>query len=314
MTSPAVEVVGVSHHFGGKPALDAITVTIEHGKIFGFLGPDGGGKTTLFRILTTLIEADEGSARVLGLDVKEDLWALRKRLGYMPGRFSLYSDLTVEENLRFFATVFGTTIEAQYDIIAPIYRQIEPFKDRAAGALSGGMKQKLALSCALVHRPDILFLDEPTTGVDAVSRREFWDLLAELQKGGLTIVVSTPYMDEADRCDRVALIQQGKILATDRPNALVEAYPLPLVEVRGPDRYRLLTELRAAPYAHSVFPFGESLHYTDVRSDIDSDLAASEIVTFARSRGLHGVTAVAGLPGIEDTFMLLMSSADEVAA
>ncbi len=165
MTSPAVEVVGVSHHFGGKPALDAITVTIEHGKIFGFLGPDGGGKTTLFRILTTLIEADEGSARVLGLDVKEDLWALRKRLGYMPGRFSLYSDLTVEENLRFFATVFGTTIEAQYDIIAPIYRQIEPFKDRAAGALSGGMKQKLALSCALVHRPDIL---------SSTSRRPAW--------------------------------------------------------------------------------------------------------------------------------------------
>jgi ABC-2 type transport system ATP-binding protein len=312
-TDPAVEVTGLSHGFGGKPALDGVSATVEYGEIFGFIGPDGAGKTTLFRILTTLIEAQEGEARVLGLDVKEDLWALRRRIGYMPGRFSLYTDLTVSENLEFFATAFGTTVEAQYDVIAPIYRQIEPFKDRAAGDLSGGMKQKLALSCALVHRPDILFLDEPTTGVDAVSRREFWDLLAHLRSGGLTIVVSTPYMDEADRCDRVALIQRGRLLATDTPHALVAAYPLPLVEVRGPDRYRLLNALRTAPHAHTVFPFGESLHYTDNRKGLDAGVAAVEVRDFAASLGFPQAVAAPGTPGIEDTFMLLMGPTDEAS-
>ena len=310
----AVEIVGISHQFGGKPALDGVDATVSPGEIFGFIGPDGAGKTTLFRILTTLIEADAGEARVLGLDVKEDLWALRRRVGYMPGRFSLYTDLTVAENLEFFATAFGTTIEAQYDIIAPIYRQIEPFRDRAAGALSGGMKQKLALSCALVHRPDILFLDEPTTGVDAVSRREFWDLLADLRANGLTVVVSTPYMDEADRCDRVALIQRGRLLATDTPDVLVAAYPLPLVRVTGPDRYRLLTTLRTAPHAHSVFPFGESLHYTDAREGADPRMVASEVVAFARERGFESAFSEPTQPGIEDTFMLLMGSNEEVPA
>jgi ABC-2 type transport system ATP-binding protein len=312
--APAVEIEGISHKFGVKPALHEVRATVDHGEIFGFLGPDGSGKTTLFRILTTLIVADEGTARVLGLDVIDDLWALRRRVGYMPGRFSLYADLTVEENLQFFATAFGTTIKEQYDMIAPIYRQIEPFKDRAAGALSGGMKQKLALSCALVHRPEILFLDEPTTGVDAVSRREFWDLLSELRAGGLTIIVSTPYMDEADRCDRVALIQKGKLLATDRPDVLVASYPLPLIEVRGPDRYRLLTELRQAPNTHSVFPFGESLHYTDTREGIDPRVAAADVASFAESRGLALTLAEPGTPGIEDTFMLLMGSDEDASS
>ena len=306
----AVDLAGITHAFGDRRAVDGLSARIEHGEIFGFLGPDGAGKTTLFRILTTLIEADAGEARVLGLDVKKDLWALRRRVGYMPGRFSLYTDLTVAENLDFFATAFGTTVAEQYDMIAPIYRQIEPFKDRAAANLSGGMKQKLALSCALVHRPEILFLDEPTTGVDAVSRREFWDLLHDLRAGGLTIVVSTPYMDEADRCDRVALIQQGRLLATDSPRALVSAYPLPLVEVRGPDRYRLLTALRAAPYAHSVYPFGDRLHFTDSREGIDLGVAAAEVEAFARSRGLALDSVGPGTPGIEDTFMLLMGPAE----
>ena len=313
-SGPAVEIVGISHRFAGKPALDGVDAVVAPGEIFGFIGPDGAGKTTLFRILTTLIEADAGEARVLGLDVKEDLWALRRRVGYMPGRFSLYADLTVAENLEFFATAFGTTLEAQYDIIAPIYRQIEPFRDRPAGALSGGMKQKLALSCALVHRPDILFLDEPTTGVDAVSRREFWDLLADLRANGLTVVVSTPYMDEANRCDRVALIQRGRLLATDTPDALVSAYPLPLVRVTGPDRYRLLTTLRTAPHAYSVFPFGESLHYTDAREGADPRMVASEVVAFARERGFPSAVAERTDPDIEDTFMLLMGSEEEVAA
>lgn len=306
----AVEVVGLTHSFGGPPAVDALSVQIQRGEIFGFLGPDGAGKTTLFRILTTLIDADQGEARVLGLDVRRDLWALRKRVGYMPGRFSLYADLTVAENLDFFATAFGTTVEAQYETIAPIYRQIEPFRDRAAGDLSGGMKQKLALSCALVHRPDILFLDEPTTGVDAVSRREFWDLLHDLRRGGLTIVVSTPYMDEADRCDRVGLIQGGRLLATDTPTALVHSYPLPLVEVRGPERYRLLTALREAPFAHSVYPFGDRLHFTDARDDVDAERSAGEVAAFAQSRGLSVDSSRPGEPGIEDTFMLLMGPVD----
>ena len=312
--TPDVEVEGISHRFGTTHALHSVDVTVGAGEIFGFLGPDGAGKTTLFRILTTLVEADEGEARVLGLDVRRDLWALRSRVGYMPGRFSLYPDLTVEENLDFFATAFGTTVEEQYDMIAPIYGQIEPFRDRAARALSGGMKQKLALSCALVHRPDILFLDEPTTGVDAVSRREFWDLLAGLRSGGLTILVSTPYMDEADRCDRVALIQRGRILATDRPAALAGAYPLPLIEVRGPDRYRLLTTLRQAPHAHSVYPFGACLHFTDARPDVDPMEAAAEVVAFAARHGVEVTQAAPGRPGIEDTFMLLMGGEEDVAA
>src|SRR5690606_13427985 len=204
--APPLVVDGIARRFGETVALDGVSFAVRPAEIFGLVGPDGGGKTTLFRVLTTLLLPDAGTATVLGLDVVRDLWAIRARVGYMPGRFSLYPDLGVRENLDFFASVFGTTVAEGYSVIEPIYRQIEPFGDRRAGALSGGMKQKLALCCALVHRPEILFLDEPTTGVDAVSRREFWDLLHELRASGLTIVVATPYMDEADRCDRVALV------------------------------------------------------------------------------------------------------------
>jgi len=210
--------------FGDATALQEISFSVAAGEIFGFIGPDGAGKSTLFRILATLLVPDAGTAEVLGRDVVKDLWEIRARVGYMPGRFSLYPDLSVEENLAFFASVFGTTITREYERIAPIYAQLEPFKSRRAGALSGGMKQKLALCCALVHRPELLLLDEPTTGVDAVSRREFWELLAQLKATGLTIVVSTPYMDEADRCDRVALIDGGKILATDTPSAIAGSF------------------------------------------------------------------------------------------
>jgi ABC-2 type transport system ATP-binding protein len=307
----AVVVQGVIRRFGEAVALAGVSFSVRAGELFGFIGPDGAGKTTLFRILTTLLLPDAGTARVLGLDVERDMWALRGRVGYMPGRFSLYPDLSVAENLEFFATVFGTTVAAQYELIAPIYRQIEPFRERRAGALSGGMKQKLALCCALVHRPEILFLDEPTTGVDAVSRREFWDLLGELRSGGLTIVVSTPYMDEADRCDRVALIQAGRILEIDSPGAIGSHYPLPLLAVSGDDRYALLRALRALPHAASVYPFGETLHYTDDRGGAEPGALAPEIRDLLRAQGLAGVEVAPIAAGIEDSFMALMGGAEE---
>jgi ABC-type multidrug transport system ATPase subunit len=239
------------------------------------------------------------------------MWALRTRVGYMPGRFSLYPDLSVEENLSFFASVFGTTVEAGYDVVAPIYRQIEPFSDRRAGALSGGMKQKLALSCALIHRPDILFLDEPTTGVDAVSRREFWDLLEALKASGLTIVVATPYMDEADRCDRVALIQQGRILAIDQPAAIGARFPFPLFSVRARDRYALIQTLRAHPHAASVFPFGDTVHHGDRRVDMLPPAIADDLRAFAQRHGFADVQVTAIAPGIEDAFMALMGTPED---
>lgn len=299
----AVDVRGFSKHFGDVRAVEDVSVAIAHGELFGFIGPDGAGKTTLFRTLVTLLVPDSGSVQVLGHDVVADLWALRARLGYMPGRFSLYPDLSALENLRFFASVFGTTVEEGMGIIDPIWRQLAPFADRRAGALSGGMKQKLALCCALVHAPDILFLDEPTTGVDAVSRREFWDLLDRLRAGGLTIVVSTPYMDEASRCDRVALMQQGRLLLVDTPAAICAAYPHPLFAVRGADRLGLLGALRRFPHAASVWPFGEALHYTDARQGVAPDAIARELRAFGAGEGVT-VNDVHAIPAsIEDAFM-----------
>lgn len=306
MSDAAVEVSGVGKRFGKTDALTEVSFEVGKGELFGLVGPDGAGKTTMFRVLATLLIPDAGSATVLGLDTVRDLWAIRTRVGYMPGRFSLYGDLTVAENLSFFASVFGTTVERGYDLIAPVYSQIEPFADRRADALSGGMKQKLALSCALVHRPDILFLDEPTTGVDAVSRREFWDQLHTLSKSGLTIVVSTPYMDEAMRCDRVALMQGGRILEIDRPGEIGSRYPLPIVAVTGDDRYRLLLSLREAPHAHAVYPFGSELHFTDDRPGLDAGTAASELQDYMGSHGFTGAEARPMTAGIEDAFMELM--------
>lgn len=306
----------LTHAFGDTPALRGLTFEVERGELFGFIGPDGAGKTTLFRILVTLIEPDAGAAEVLGHDVVRDLWEVRRRVGYMPGRFSLYPDLTVEENLSFFASVFGTTIGEQYDRIAPIYHQIEPFADRRADALSGGMKQKLALSCALVHEPEILFLDEPTTGVDAVSRREFWDVLQQYRDAGMTIVVSTPYMDEADRCDRVALIDDGRILRIDRPGAIGGSYDRPLFAVRGgsaDDRYAILQALRGLPHAVSVYPFGASIHYTDGRDEEPDGEAAAALAADIESRladaGFPGAEVRPIRAGIEDVFMALMGRA-----
>jgi len=312
--SSAVVAEDLVKRFDTVVGLDGVSFTIETGELFGFIGPDGGGKTTLFRILATLLVPDAGRARVLGRDVVGEMWALRRVIGYMPGRFALYPDLSVEENLRFFASVFGTTIEAQYQQIAPIYRQLEPFRTRRAGALSGGMKQKLALCCALVHRPEILLLDEPTTGVDAVSRREFWDLLGTLRAGGLTIVVSTPYMDEADRCDRVALVQRGALLAIDTPSAVARRIDRPLVAVSGGDRYRALQLLRSLPQTRSVYPFGESLHYTDAREGMRPDDVAREVVARLEAEGVSGASAQPIDPTIEDAFIALMGSPDGAPA
>ena len=316
MSAPSSPVIveGLSKRFGATVALDGVSLEVRPAELFGLVGPDGGGKTTLFRVLTTLLVPDAGRATVLGLDVVRDLWAIRARVGYMPGRFSLYPDLSVEENLRFFASVFGTTLEEGYAVVAPIYRQIEPFRERRAGALSGGMKQKLALSCALVHRPELLLLDEPTTGVDAVSRREFWDLLHALKASGLTIVVATPYMDEADRCDRVALVQQGRVLAVDAPAAVGARFPHPLLAVRGRDRRALLEALRAHPHAVSSFPFGNELHHADARLGAPPEALAAELRDYLRGRGLADAEVVPIRPGIEDAFMALMGAPPEAAA
>jgi len=303
----AVEIRGLAKRFDKVLALDDVSLDVDDGELFGLVGPDGAGKTTLFRILTTLLVPDRGTATVLGLDVVKDLWAIRSRVGYMPGGFALYPDLSVAENLEFFAAVFGTTVEKGYELIAPIYKQIEPFRDRRADALSGGMKQKLALSCALVHRPDILFLDEPTTGVDAVSRREFWDQLGTLKASGLTIVVSTPYMDEAMRCDRVALIHGGKILEIDPPGDIGTRYPLPLVAVRGSNRFALLQSLRAFPHAHSAYLFGDELHYTDKRAADPASIAA-ELRDYLLKEGHADVTTEPIKAGIEDSFIELMGA------
>ncbi len=310
MTTTAAPVIveGVGRSFGPTVALEDVSFTVAPGELFGLVGPDGGGKTTLFRILTTLLVPDRGAATVLGRDVTKDLWGIRARVGYMPGRFSLYPDLSVEENLRFFASVFGTTLEEGYDLIAPIYRQIEPFRERRAGALSGGMKQKLALSCALVHRPELLLLDEPTTGVDAVSRREFWDLLHALQATGLTIVVSTPYMDEAGRCDRVALVQKGRLLAIDAPAAIGGRFPRPLFAVHGLPRHGLILTLRAFPHQASVQPFGETLHYADARDGVPAAQVERELLEWLAAHGITDAWVKPIPPGIEDTFMALMGA------
>lgn len=226
----AITVNGISKRYGKVQALQGVNLSVEEGELFGLIGPDGAGKTTLFRLLTTLLLPDEGTATVCGYDLVKEYRLIRQQVGYMPGRFSLYSDLSVEENLRFFASLFDTTIEENYSLVAPIYSQIEPFRNRKAGKLSGGMKQKLALSCALIHKPRVLFLDEPTTGVDVVSRVEFWDMLQNLRRQGITILVSTPYMDEAQRCTRVALINGGTILGIDTPDEVIRKSGQPTFE------------------------------------------------------------------------------------
>lgn len=251
-----------TYNKGATMAVNDVSLSVEKGELFGLIGPDGSGKTSIFRILTTLLLPDSGSASVNGYDIVKDYKTIRKNVGYMPGKFSLYQDLTVEENFKFFATVFNTTIEENYDLIKDIYIQIEPFKTRRAGKLSGGMKQKLALCCALIHRPTVLFLDEPTTGVDTVSRKEFWEMLKRLKEQGITILVSTPYMDEATLCERIALIQEGKIMSIDTPSKIVQAFPKNLYAVKSGNMSRLLSEIRKSPFVESCNAFGEFHHIT----------------------------------------------------
>jgi ABC-type multidrug transport system ATPase subunit len=285
-------------------ALDDISFEVHTGELFGIIGPDGAGKTSLFRILTTLLLADSGSATVDGFDVVKDYKAIRKRVGYMPGKFSLYQDLTVEENLEFFASIFNTSIEANYDLIKDIYVQIEPFKERRAGKLSGGMKQKLALCCALIHKPSVLFLDEPTTGVDAVSRKEFWEMLKHLKRQGISIVVSTPYMDEAAMCERVALIQAGKIMSIDTPGNIVKQFKKPIWAVRSDQMYRLLNDLKAYNNTESCNSFGEFHHLVLVNEDLNN----ADVLNFLKRQGHNNIELKQTVPNIEDCFMQLMSS------
>ena len=284
-------------------ALSDISFDVSQGELFGIIGPDGAGKTSLFRILTTLLLADSGKVSVDGLDVVKDYKAIRKRIGYMPGKFSLYQDLSVEENLNFFATIFNTSIEENYDLIKDIYVQIEPFKKRKAGKLSGGMKQKLALSCALIHRPSILFLDEPTTGVDAVSRKEFWEMLKGLKKQGITILVSTPYMDEAGLCDRVALIQNGKILSINTPQGIVDSFPKPLWAVKSSKMLQLLNDLEKKDFIENVYPFGE-YHHVVMKDETGEALLKHAI----QSKKDENAVAEKVQPDIEDCFIALMKN------
>ncbi len=296
-----ISVKNISKSYDKAMALKDISFEVKSGELFGLIGPDGAGKTTLFRILTTLLIADEGEATVAGYDVVKDYKSIRNHVGYMPGRFSLYQDLTVEENLNFFATIFGTTIEENYDLIKDIYVQIEPFKDRRAGKLSGGMKQKLALSCALIHKPKVLFLDEPTTGVDPVSRKEFWEMLKRLQEKNITILVSTPYMDEAALCDRIALIADGKILQIDTPESIISYFPKKIYEVKTSNTYKLIQDLRVYPQTHSAYPFGEYLHFTSNSADFEEE----DLVTFLRAKNHIDIEVLKTEPTIEDTFMEL---------
>lgn len=298
----AVNIQNIVKNFGELQALDNISLEIKEAEIFGLIGADGAGKTTLFRILCTLFLPNSGSANIFGLDAVEDYKKIRQIIGYMPGRFSLYQDLSVEENLNLFAKIFGTTIEENYELVEPIYKQIEPFKKRKAGALSGGMKQKLALSCALIHYPKLLILDEPTTGVDAVSRTEFWEMLFEMRDKGITILVSTPYMDEADRCDRIGLIQNGKILQVGTPNFIKVSFKKNIYKINANKKYEVMQVLEKYEFTHSILPFGEVLHYVDTRSENTQN----KVSKFIKSKTKANFTIEPTKAGIEDCFIELM--------
>ncbi len=296
-----VSVRHIRKAYGQVQALHDVSFDVEEGEIYGIIGADGAGKTTLFRILATLMLADEGTAAIEGMDVVTAFRSVRRIIGYMPGKFSLYPDLTVEENLHFFATVFGTTVRENYALIEDIYRQIEPFKHRRAGKLSGGMKQKLALSCALIHQPKVLLLDEPTTGVDPVSRKEFWEMLMKLKAHGITIVVSTPYMDEAKRCDRIALIQTGRFLQIDTPERIVSGFPDTRWAVSAEPMRRLLDDLRAFPHTSSSYSFGKNYHVT-LKDPVPTD----ELAAFLSRRNYSGIEITPIRPSVEDCFIRML--------
>jgi ABC-2 type transport system ATP-binding protein len=300
---PAVVLNDITKVYGKEKtvAVDHVSFSVEKGELFGLIGPDGAGKTSIFRMLTTLLLPDGGHATVDGHDIVGDYEAIRNTVGYMPGKFSLYQDLTIEENLNFFATVFGTTIEENYDLIKDIYVQIEKFKDRRAGKLSGGMKQKLALCCALIHKPSVLFLDEPTTGVDPVSRKEFWEMLKRLKAQSITIIVSTPYMDEAMMCDRIALMQEGKMLSIETPKNIMKAYPNELYAIKTENMYALLKALQAYDKTISSYAFGEYAH-----ASFHGDVTENAIRDFLKSKGFKEIEVKKTEATIEDCFIHLL--------
>jgi len=298
----SVKVNAISKNYGATKALENVSFEVEKGELFGLIGPDGAGKTTLIRIIATLLLADEGNISLEGLDVKKDFKKIRNIIGYMPGRFSLYQDLSVEENLNFFSTVYGTSIEENYHLIKDIYIQLEPFKNRRAGKLSGGMKQKLALCCALIHQPKVLILDEPTTGVDAVSRKEFWEMLKRLKQNQITIIVSTPYMDEANLCDRVALIQGGQILNVNTPENINKEFKKTLFAIKTNSVLQLLQDIRCFPLTNSIYPFGEYMHFTA----IDENNITVNLLKYLQSKNHQQIEIKQIKPNIEDCFMALM--------
>lgn len=299
--SNAVEIRNLARNYGEVKALYPLSLDIEQGEIFGFIGPDGAGKTTLFRILTSLLLPSAGQATVLGLDVVNDYKSLRPRLGYMPGQFSLYQDLSVEENLKFFASLFKTSIDENYYLIAEIYDQLKPFRKRLAGKLSGGMKQKLALSCALIHKPDLLLLDEPTTGVDVVSRAEFWQMLQRLKSLGITIIVSTPYMDEASLCDRIALMQKGNLLRIDTPDGIISKFDKAIYSIKSTDRQRMAKDIQNFPETYSSYWFGDSIHWVTSKQT-----SPEELKNFLKLLNHPEAIIEKTIPNIEDCFMDLM--------
>jgi ABC-type multidrug transport system ATPase subunit len=297
-----IKTENISKSYGPTKALDNVSFDVDHGELFGVIGPDGAGKTTLFRILTTLLIPDKGDAWINGFHTVKDYKAIRNILGYMPGKFSLYQDLSVEENLIFFASIFDKKFDKNFELIRDIYAQLEAFKNRLAGKLSGGMKQKLALCCALIHKPEILVLDEPTTGVDALSRSEFWDMITGLKKDGITTIVSTPYMDETARCDRVALIQSGHILQIDSPSGIIESYNKKLFSIKTGNLYKALSDLKTFDHSHSVYPFGQSLHFVTN----NDELQKSTIHDYLKQQGHENIDIKHDRPDIEDCFMELM--------
>ncbi len=307
MSAITLDNITKTYNKGKVLAVDKASFAVDEGEMFGLIGPDGAGKTSIFRVLTTLLLPDGGNATVAGFDIVKNYEEIRNCIGYMPGRFSLYQDLTIEENLRFFATIFDTTIEENYELIKDIYVQIEPFKTRRAGKLSGGMKQKLALCCALIHKPKVLFLDEPTTGVDAVSRVEFWEMLKRLKKQGITILVSTPYMDEAVLCDRIALIQGGKILSIDSPANTVKKYPGKLFAVKALNMHQLLKDLRSYEATRSCFTFGDAMHlsFKDEAPDNTAKLTA-----YLQSKGHQQIEVEEIAAGVEDYFIRITETAN----
>jgi len=303
----SITVKNIIKTYNGIKAVDDVSFDVKKGELFGLIGPDGAGKTSLFRILTTLLLADSGTAEVEGHDVIKEYRIIRNKVGYMPGKFSLYQDLTVDENLNFFAAIFETSIQENYNLIKDIYEQIKPFSNRRAGKLSGGMKQKLALCCALIHKPEVLFLDEPTTGVDVVSRKEFWDMLAKLKEQNITILVSTPYMDEAKLCDRIALIQNGKIMSVDQPENIVKSFPKTLFAAKSKNIYLLLEALRTDKDVESCYAFGEYLHLT-----LKGAGERQTVIDIAGRYHPEGLEVMEITPTIEDSFIRLMREQKEM--